>query len=395
MTEWKTGRFNPLTASLAPPPIPMVQRWARSYSGAHGPLIDLSQAVPGYPPHPDLLGWLGEAAASPACAGYGPIEGEAALRQAYAHHVAGLYRAGIAPGQVHITAGCNQAFVAALMTVAGPGDAVLMTNPCYFNHESTLAMLGIGQRFVDCRAGNGFLPDPAEVDRMLTPDIRAFVIVTPNNPTGATYPDALLQALFDICAARNVWLVIDETYRDFIDPDMAAPHGLFASPAWPRTLIQLYSFSKSFCIPGHRLGAIIAGEAVVAQVAKVMDNLQICAPRPAQVAVAKAVPALADWRAGNAREIARRAAAFIETMRQANAWSIEAIGAYFAYLRHPFDGRTSRTVAEALAREAGIVCLPGEFFGKGQDAFLRIAFANAGLDTIGLLGQRLKVPLGL
>jgi aspartate/methionine/tyrosine aminotransferase len=368
---------------------------AKSYSGAQGQLIDLSQAVPGYQPHADLLRWLGEAAASPSTAGYGPIEGEKALRQAYADHVSAFYRADVSPGQTHMTAGCNQAFVAAIMAVAGPGDAVLMTNPCYFNHESTLAMLGINQKFVDCRAERDFLPDPAEVDLLLTPDIRAFVIVTPNNPTGATYPDALLRELFAVCAAKGVWLVIDETYRDFISPDMAAPHSLFAVPGWERTLIQLYSFSKSFCIPGHRLGAIIAGEDAVAQVAKVMDNLQICAPRPAQIAVARGLPALADWRVENAREIARRAAAFSRALGDANDWSIEAMGAYFVYLRHPFRGRTSREVAEALAREAGIISLPGAFFGKNQDAYLRIAFANAGMETIGLLGARLRVPLGL
>ncbi len=71
------------------------------------------------------------------------------------------------------------------------------------------------------------------------------------------------------------------------------PHGLFSLAGWEETLISLYSFSKSFCIPGHRLGAITAGRTVIEQIAKIMDNLQICAPRAAQGAVAKALPLLA------------------------------------------------------------------------------------------------------
>ena len=58
--------FNPLIAKLSPPPVPSVLAWAKAYDGSRGPLIDLSQAVPGYPAHPDMLKWLGEAASSPA-----------------------------------------------------------------------------------------------------------------------------------------------------------------------------------------------------------------------------------------------------------------------------------------------------------------------------------------
>ncbi|MDZ7603403.1 MAG: aspartate/tyrosine/aromatic aminotransferase, partial [Hoeflea sp.] len=70
------ARFNPLVQTLAAPPIPEVQAWKREYDGRLGPLIDLSQAVPGYPPHPDMLTWLGQGASSPALAGYGDIAGE-------------------------------------------------------------------------------------------------------------------------------------------------------------------------------------------------------------------------------------------------------------------------------------------------------------------------------
>ena len=69
-------RLNPLIASLSAPPIPAVQAWGRAYDGRLGPLVDLSQAVPGYPPEPRMLNWLAEAAGSVAACGYGPIEGE-------------------------------------------------------------------------------------------------------------------------------------------------------------------------------------------------------------------------------------------------------------------------------------------------------------------------------
>ena len=77
-------------------------------------------------------------------------------------------------------------------------------------------------------------------------------------------------------------------------------------------------------------------------------------------------------------------------MTRLPAWEISAIGAYFAYVRHPFRGAKSEAVAEKLAREAGVVCLPGAYFGDGQHDYLRFAFANADAATILKLEERLK-----
>jgi aspartate/methionine/tyrosine aminotransferase len=382
--------INPLIDKLSAPPIPAVQAWARQYDGAHGPLIDLSQAVPGYPPHPDMLRFLGEAASSVAYAGYGPIEGETVLREAYARHVGNLYGAEIKAGNIHITSGCNQAFIAAIMCVAQSGDTVLATDPFYFNHQSSLEMLGIRSETMLCRAENGFVPDIEDVLAALHKGVRALVLVSPNNPTGAIYPPQLLAQIYAACRDNGTWLLLDETYRDFLSDADQAPHDLFKEVDWPSHLIQLYSFSKSFCIPGHRLGAIVAGADMVANVAKAMDNLQICATRAPQIAVSRAIEPLQSWRDDNRKEIARRAEALRVSMSNVAGWHVEAVGAYFAFVRHPYDGLSSVAVAEKLAKTTGIITLPGSFFGESQDAFLRFAFANVDVAGIEATAARLS-----
>lgn len=384
------AKSNSLVARLSPPPIPSVVAWGREYKGSKGPLIDLSQAVPGYPAHPEMLRLLGETAAQQAMTGYGPIEGEPLLRQAYAAHVAAVYGANISAGNIHITAGCNQAFMCTAIALAGAGDTVALTNPFYFNHDTTLSMLGIGRRLVECDPATGFLPDLGSAEAALTAGAKMLAVVTPNNPTGAVYPPQLLHELFSLCRKYGAWLVVDETYRDFLAEGYGRPHALLSEPGWEDTLVLLYSFSKSFCIPGHRLGAVTAGLGLVAEIAKVMDNMQICAPRSAQIAVASALPVLADWRAGNRLEIARRADALRSAFSGLVGWEIAAIGAYFAFVRHPFEGRSSSEVAEELARERGVVCIPGAYFGEGQERYLRLAFANADVISIGLLPDRLR-----
>jgi aspartate/methionine/tyrosine aminotransferase len=382
--------FNPIISALTVPPIPLVQQWANSYDGGYGPLLDLSQAVPGYDAHPKLLELLSKTAGQQKYTDYGPIEGELDLRTSYSAHMSNLYGADLTKDNTHITSGCNQAFVSAVMAVAGHGDSILVANPFYFNHETTLEMLGIKVKCYKTDVNNSFLPDLTSLEDGISNGVKAVVLVSPNNPTGTICPPDFLNRVFQLCQENGIWLIVDETYRDFLPLHMDRPHDLFQIPGWQDNLIQLYSFSKSFRIPGHRLGAVAGGTKLIKNVAKVMDNLQICAPRAPQGAVAATFELLEGWRHENRVEIAARAETMTSVFETIPNWNVEAIGAYFAYVKHPFTDVSSIKVAENLATKRGVVCIPGSFFGAGQDNYLRIAFANADQSNIRLLSDRLK-----
>ncbi|MEO9788862.1 MAG: aminotransferase, partial [Aurantimonas coralicida] len=277
--------------------------------------------------------------------------------------------------------------------VARAGDVVVLPAPWYFNHKMTLEMLGIEARPLQTEAADGFLPSVAGLEAVLDSRCRALVLVSPNNPTGAVYPPERLAELMEVCVSRGMYLVLDETYRDFLDPALGKPHGLFAETDARENLIALYSFSKSYAIPGHRVGAMIAGEATIAELEKVIDCIQICAPRPAQAALPWAIDELADWRDANRDEIARRADIFRAAFASLPGWELDQIGAYFAYVRHPIPDRPAEAVAEALTRELGVLVLPGSFFGPGQDQHLRIAFANVDADGIREMARRIGLGL--
>jgi len=385
-----SSRFNPHVAALDVPAIPLALRWAEDYDGRNGPLIDLSQAVPNYPPHATMLQELASQSSAPETAAYGAIEGEAALRRAYAIHLSELYAAAVQTDNIHITAGCNQAFVASLIALAQSGDSILLSNPCYFNHEASARMLGLEVDYINCEKQNAFVPTWEATLAKIHDQVRIIALVSPNNPTGARYPNEYLTRLLDECQRRGIWLILDETYRDFLAPSQHPCHALFNNSNWPNHFVQLYSFSKSLCIPGHRLGALAAGKETVAQIAKVMDNLQICAPRAAQNSAAKLLAELSAWRADNAAEIAARESAFVHTMASVPAWQIASIGAYFAYIVHPFPHLDVCDVVKRLVQEHGILLLPGRFFGQDQNAYLRVAFANVDCAMIGQIGDRLR-----
>jgi aspartate/methionine/tyrosine aminotransferase len=381
--------FNPLVRDTGSPPIPEAQGWAKSYNGSHGPLIDLSQAVPGYPPHADLLGKLSEAAGTLAAARYGDIYGDRALREALAAEMSARYGAPLTSDEMAITSGCNQAFVLVAMALARAGDSILLPAPWYFNHQMTLDMLGIEARALPTRSENAFVPDPVEAGALIDAGTRAIVLVTPNNPTGAIYPKETVAAFSRLCRQKGIWLIVDETYRDFIASPSAAPHELFSDPDWQDHVLSLYSFSKSYCVPGHRVGAITGGRAILSEIGKIIDCVQICAPRAAQHALSWAIPNLGEWRTGNTREITRRAEAFRHAMTHIDGWQLNSIGAYFAYVTHPFGQASVFDVAARLASERGVLGLPGPWFGPGQETHLRLAFANVGVDQIAELPTRL------
>jgi aspartate/methionine/tyrosine aminotransferase len=377
--------LNPLVAAVATPPVAEAAAWRAAYDGRGGAMIDMAQAAPGYPPHASILAGLAQAAGAPATATYGAIPGDPKLREVYAAHVAALYGAPIAADEIAITTGCNMAFVAVAMAVAQRGDAILVPTPWYFNHDMTLSMLGVEPRPLPCRAQDGFLPSVAAAEALIDDRTRAILLVTPNNPTGAIYPPALIADFARLCARRGLWLILDETYRDFLETQPA--HGELAGPERGRVM-QLYSFSKAYCIPGHRLGAILAPREVVPQIVKILDCLHICPPRAGQAMLPAAIAGLADWREGNRREIATRAGAFAQALAN-TGWRIDSMGAYFAFVAHPFEGAGALAVARALARELGVITLPGPFFGAGYGTHLRFAFANADATAIAEVGRRL------
>lgn len=379
---------NPHLVATDVPPIPAAQGWARAYDGRLGPLINLAQAVPGTPPPAELLARLSESAGTAAAATYGPIAGDPILREALAADLTAAYGGEFRPADVAVTAGCNQAFFATMITLAKAGDQVIVPTPWYFNHKMSLDMLGIEAVPLPAMAQNGFVPDPEDARRLIGPKTRALLLVTPNNPTGATYPPETIAAFRRLADEKGIALVLDETYRDFLPEGRGRPHGEFETPDWRGRVVHLYSFSKAYAIPGFRLGAIAADPALIAEAAKVLDSIQICPPRVAQAPVAWAIEGTRGWRAEKRAEINNRAAIFRAAIDASPGWSISAIGAYFAFVRHPFD-EGAESVGERLAGVGGIITLPGPFFGPGLDRHIRFAFANVADEVLPAVPARL------
>ncbi len=388
----------PRTATTFAPPVMEARRWLDGVTfSADRPLINVSQAAPvDPPPLPMLQAMADTIMTDPGAHLYGPVLGLPALRAEMAHQWSNAYHGHISADQVAITSGCNQAYAAALMTLCAEGDEVILPVPYYFNHRMWHDMTGIVT--VPLETGAGLIPDADRAASLITPRTRAIVLVSPNNPGGVEYPAETLRAFMDLCRSHKIALIVDETYRDF-DSRTEAPHALFTDPDWADTLIQLYSFSKAYRLTGHRVGAIVAAEARLAEVEKFLDTVTICPNQIGQRAALWGMQNLGQWLAGERAEILDRRGAIVEGFPRlaANGWELLGCGAYFAYVAHPF-AMPSDQLAQRLVTEAGVLLLPGTMFmppelpaGQRQ---LRIAFANINRAGVGQLYDRLA-PVAL
>jgi aspartate/methionine/tyrosine aminotransferase len=381
---------NQLVASVSAPPIADVNGWVADLQfTAARPLLNVAQAVPSYPPAQSLIEHVGEMAADAASAAYSPILGLPPLRDAFAQHMTRTYASAIDGSRIAMTAGCNQAFCVAISALAAPGEQVLLPVPWYFNHQMWMQMQGIEIGALAFDEVRGGVPSVEAAAAAITDRTRAIVLVTPNNPTGNEYPQSLLDSFYELAVERGLTLVIDETYKDFRS-HAGPPHTLFARANWQEHLVSLHSFSKSYAMAGYRVGALVCGPSLLESIQKILDCITICAPQLGQRAALHALEQLSDWRDEKVAMMSER----VQSLRNAflrNDLNYELIssGTFFAWVRHPFPGIPSADVARKLAREHGVLCVPGSTFGPGLDNYLRFAFANLESDAMHGLVERL------
>ncbi|MEP4979906.1 aminotransferase [Ascidiaceihabitans sp.] len=382
------------TSSTFSPPVMEARRWLDGVTHPDDrPLINVSQAAPVDPPVPQMREAMAHAALNDDNVHlYGPVLGTQSLRTALADNASKHYDTRITADNVAITSGCNQAFAAVLAALCTEGDEVLVPTPWYFNHKMWMDMSGVGAVPIPCE--NNMHPTVAAAEARITSRTRAIALVTPNNPTGVEYPADLVLAFFKLAQKHRLALIVDETYRDF-HSNPAAPHALFQQPDWGQTFIHLYSFSKSYRLTGHRVGAIIASPTRLQEIEKFLDTVTICPNQIAQHAALWGLNNLDAWLGEQRLEILARAAAIREgfDVLAAKGWTLRSAGAYFAYMQHPF-AMSSAELAPFLVKDAGILCLPGTMFVPEGDptgaTHLRIAFANLDVAGIATLYERLS-----
>jgi alanine-synthesizing transaminase len=287
--------------------------------------------------------------------------------------------------RVILTAGTSEGIELALGAMADAGDEVLVPTPTYPLYTAVLAKLGARAVYYRTDPDNHWLPDLDDIKRKISPLTRALVVIDPNNPTGAVYPEATRRELIAIAHSSGVPILADEVYGDL---GFDGPSPLLGSLDPDAPILSFSSLSKAYVAPGWRAGWLCVGRSerlndVLAAIKKLADG-RLCSTGPMQYAIRAAMMGDRSHQREFVRQLAVRAD--LTTSRFKAMPSMTCVAPHAAFYAMPKvalpAGRTDEDFVLALLRQTGILCVYGSGFGlPAADGFFRVVFL-APLDTL-------------
>jgi len=345
--------------------------------------INLGQGVCELPTAPFLRDAVVDALGAEGAQTYTHYAGLPELRAAIARKLRDWNGIDVADDGVLVTTGSSSAFFAAGLALLDPGDEVILLEPFYSYHRSQLALLGAVPVAVPL-APDGWTFDAAAVARALGPRTRAIVVNTPANPTGKVFTRAELDALAAVLAPTDVVVLTDEVYEYLCYDDRRHVSPAAVDALRERT-VTIGGFSKTFSITGWRIGYLAGPRPLVDAVGRVFDQMTVCAPRPLQRGVARALtelsPAFYD---GLRADYATRRDRFCAALAAAGFRFRPPEGAYYVLADYrDVLGDVAPTVAvRRLIDRVAINAVPGDLFHARPDGVRTIRFHFAATDGV-------------
>jgi aspartate aminotransferase len=274
------------------------------------------------------------------------------------------------PQNIIVTNGAKQALFSLFQLICNPGDEIILPQPCWVSFTEQIKLAGgrpVAVNTVDHQI------DPQAVLAAVTPRTRAILINSPNNPTGAVYPEDALAAVAQIAEKHGLYVISDEAYNAFVyDGRRHVP--MYRVMPDPQQVITVRSFSKRYNMTGFRLGYVAAHEAVIQGLTKLQSHLcgNVCtfAQHGALAALEMDQSIVEDRRTVLQR---RRDLAYDQASRLFDC--VKPQGAFYLFVdvsRHLYQNETSAALALRLLERAGVAVVPGEAF--GGPGHIRISF---------------------
>lgn len=228
----------------------------------------------------------GVAASAKPVVAYEASQGSSQLLSAWCDYLNRGYALDITPHEMLITMGASEALIFAFMVCCDPGDEILIFDPTYANYIGFAAISGVRLVPLPCPPESGAaVPSRDEILRFISPYTRAVLVCNPNNPTGSVCSDSELTMLRDLCHQEDLYLIVDETYREFVF-DGLKPRCIFELAPKDPNVIVVDSISKRFSLCGARIGCMITWNHELMQAAFHIAQARLAAPTIEQDAAA-------------------------------------------------------------------------------------------------------------
>ena len=348
-------------AAVDTPIIPTVAALVRDNPGT----ISLGQGVVSYGPPKEAIAALPELMSDVQLNKYQNVMGLPALVEALKGKLARENKIQVgSDSSIMVTAGSNMAFLNCVLAVSDPGDEFIIPTPFYFNQEMAIKMCGCIPVCVPSR--EDWSLDVEAIARAITPSTRAIITVSPNNPTGAVYDQATLEAVNRLCEQHGIYHFSDEAYEYFTyeGQEHFSPGSM---PGVGRHTFSFFSMSKNFGMASWRVGYVVFPAQLSEALNKVQDTNLICAPVASQLLALEALKLGRTWVIPKVQALAE----VRKNVHQALS-SLDSLvsfprttGAFYVLMKLPALASATEPMAfnRYMAQQHGVATIPGFAFG--------------------------------
>lgn len=338
-------------------------------------IIDFGMGNPDMPPPQHVVDKLAETLADPRAHRYSTSRGIPGLRKAVAAYYARRFGVQLDPERETIVAlGSKEGLANLAQAITSPGDVILAPNPSYPIHAFGFIIAGAAIRSLQTGAGPDFLPALQRAVRHSVPKPLALIVNYPSNPTAETVDLSFYEPIVEFCRREGIWIISDLAYAE-VYFDGAPPPSILQVPGAKEIAVEFTSLSKTYSMPGWRIGFCSGNPKLIAALARVKSYVDYGAFTPIQVAATAALNGPQDCIGEMRRRYRERRDVLIDGLAAAG-WAVPCPPAtMFAWAPLPpaFAGLGSLEFSKLLLREAKVAVAPGVGFGEYGDGHVRLA----------------------
>jgi aspartate aminotransferase len=316
---------------------------------------------------------------------YGPAAGWPWLRALLAEKVRRVDGYRVEPENTAIGMGGTGAIMATLTATVGEGDEVLFPDPAWPHYRMQLACCGATGVPYALDPRNDWLPDVAQLERLVTPRTRMLIINTPANPTGAVFPASLVADLLAFARRHNLYLLSDECYDEILfEGTHVSPATMLSRAEFEQgRVICVYTFSKSYAMTGWRIGYVASGTKLIQTITRALDASNTNISTPVQRAAAAALSGPQDCVGEMRAAYRRRRDLAVKLLKEHDRYLYTPHGAFYILVdvSHPHgEPRPARQFSFDLLRERNVCVASGNNFGSAAENYVRVSLAASEAD---------------
>ena len=298
------------------------------------------------------------------------------LRQVLAAHLQERYGVRYDPlSEIIITVGVSEALYLTFSALLDPGDEVIIPTPCFVSYQAEVLLAGGKPVEIYTTMEDDFQPDPAIIEKAITPKTKAILLGYPNNPTGAVVSRDRLTAIGELAKKHNILVISDEIYDRLVYDHK---HVCFPSlPGMQEQTLLLGGFSKAYAMTGWRIGYAAGPADLIQGLVRIHQYSVMSAPTISQYAALEALKVGEPFVQEMKAEYDRRRNLIYQGLNDLGLPTFEPHGAFYVFPSVHNTGMSDGVFAERLLMEEKVAVVPGSAFGDAGSGFVRCSYATS------------------